>query len=638
MKIVLLAIILFCTGYSSFSAKDPKYPVSAIPINLVENANVVYRLDKGEFTIEKIDQATFKVHQVVTILNEKAAGHAVVGIGYDKLRKLKFTSAFVYNQHGEELYKLKKSDIIDESNISGFSLYEDNRIQGVDLRQKQYPYTIEYEYEIQYKYLYSIPDWYVIPGEKIAIEKSEFVVKAPVDLKPRFKEMNIGSGKMQESAADGLISYHWVFENLNAIELEPFSKGILDIAPIVRASPSKFSYEGYNGDMSSWDGLAKWQLSLNEGRDVLPVKTINEVKNLVANASSREEKIKRVYLYMQKRTRYVSIQLGIGGFQPFAASMVDETGYGDCKALTNYTQSLLKAAGIPSYYTWVNAGSNPDPVYKDFPNDTFNHIILCVPNEADTIWLECTNQSVPFGYLGKFTGDRDVLVINENGGKIVRTPAYDHQNNMITNSLNVTLDEQGNAHAQLIKAFKGLGYEYGDLDYYLTLTDRDRKDWLHQNLSITNYELGNYEFIEEKTKIPSVQFKSDLHIRKLASISGKRVFVPLNLMSVNKFIPKTTVDRKAPIYFKYSSITSDTIIFKLPESLHAEYIPEDVTLESVFGTYQMRVEKKENQLIYYRQLKLNKGKYGPEKYSEFVDFFKGIRSTDLKKAVFLNKT
>ena len=638
MKIILVAIIIICAGYSSTHAKDPQYPVSAIPADLLENANVVYRIDKGEFTIEKIDRAIFKVHQVVTVLNEKGAGHAIVGIGYDKLRKLNIISAFVYNQHGGEIYKLKKNDVIDESNISGFSLYEDNRIQGLDLRQKEYPYTIEYEYEIQYKYLYSIPDWYVIPGEKIAVEKSEFIVKAPADLKPRFKEINIGSGKMEESMVEGLISYHWLFKNLSAIELEHFSKGILDVAPIIRVSPSMFSYEGYQGDMSSWDGLAKWQLSLNKGRDVLPTKTINEVKNLIADAPSREEKIKRIYQYMQKRTRYVSIQLGIGGFQPFEASMVDETGYGDCKALTNYTQSLLKAAGITSYYTWVDAGNNPDPVYADFPNDTFNHIILCVPNEADTIWLECTNQSVPFGYIGKFTGDREVLVINEKGGKIVKTPAYDHQHNMITNTLTVNLDEYGDAQAHLNKIFKGLGYEYNDLDHYLTLTDRDRQNWLHENLSIANYELGSYEFVEEKAKIPSVQLNTNINIRQLASISGKRVFLPLNLMNTNKFVPKANPNRKAPIYFKYSSITLDTIVFNLPENLHTEYIPEEVTIESVFGSYHMRVVKKENELVYYRQLKLNKGKYGPEKYNELVEFFKGIRSADLKKAVFLNKT
>ena len=61
---------------------------------------------------------------------------------------------------------------------------------------------------------------------------------------------------------------------------------------------------------------------------------------------------------MQSRTRYASIQLGIGGYKPAPAMEVSEKGYGDCKGLTNYMSALLKEAGITSYYTWVKSGAN----------------------------------------------------------------------------------------------------------------------------------------------------------------------------------------------------------------------------------------------------------------------------------------
>jgi len=68
---------------------------------------------------------------------------------------------------------------------------------------------------------------------------------------------------------------------------------------------------------------------------VLPETTKQKVTELTKNAKSREEKARLLYEYVQNKTRYISIQLGIGGFQPFEARVVDETGYGDCKALSN---------------------------------------------------------------------------------------------------------------------------------------------------------------------------------------------------------------------------------------------------------------------------------------------------------------
>ena len=65
---------------------------------------------------------------------------------------------------------------------------------------------------------------------------------------------------------------------------------------------------------------------------------------------------------MQNNTRYISIQLGIGGWRPFEAAYVASKGYGDCKALSNYMYSLLKEAGILSYYTLVKAGAGEEDI------------------------------------------------------------------------------------------------------------------------------------------------------------------------------------------------------------------------------------------------------------------------------------
>lgn len=617
--------------------KGIRYPVTEIPDSLKENANVVIREDVGSFDIVSSEKAIFTRRRVVTIFNEKGARHGYVSVGYDKLVKVQSFSANAYNLLGMPIKKMKKDDITDESSISGGTMYDDSRIKWADLRQKQYPYTVEYKYVLEYKYLYGIPNWYVVAGENMAVQRSEYSVSAPKELTPRYRQSNI-EGEPKISNAENRITYQWKFENLTALEYEPFSKGFNDVSPIVRVAPSKFDYDGYSGDMSSWDGLAEWQNVLNEGRDELPAETVQKIKSLTADLSTDKEKIRAIYEYMQSRTRYVSIQLGIGGFQPFEAKVVDEVGYGDCKALSFYTQSLLSAAGIKSHYTWVDAGSSPREIIKDFPDDTFNHIILCVPNKGDTVWLECTSQQSPFGYLGKFTADRDVLLITDEGGKVVHTPTYENEENQVITTGTVKVIPNGNAEVVVNTQFVGLGYEYSNLDYYMTLSEKEQKDWIHRNVDIADYELFGYEYDEEKDEIPVSNLKLDLGLRKLLSGSGKRQFLAPNIMSKSSYVPKSMKDRKTPIYIKASPITRDTLYFEIPDELHVDHLPEKQVIDSEFGQYSSETIANEKGITYIRYMKLNKGKYDPEKYSELVSFLKKVRRADKKKVVLMNGT
>ncbi len=605
-----------------------QYSVTNIPEELKENANAVFRVQEGEFNIESIDRATYRERKVITILNEKAKEHGYVFAYYDKLKKLEDFSASVYDKHGAIIKKLKKSDIIDQSAISGASLYEDNRVKYADLTQEDYPYTVEFEFQFGYKYLYTVPNWIVLPDENVSVQKSSYKVTAPTSLKPRYKMFGVKTAPLI-SEKKGIISYSWTFDSWKAQEYEIFGKGLPSNAG-VKLGPTSFKYEGYEGSMNSWDDLAEWQLSLNAGRDDLGSATKSKIQELVAGISDDKEKIRIVYEYMQSRTRYVSIQLGIGGFQPFNTSIVDNEGYGDCKALSFYTQSLLKAAGIKSHYTWVYGGSRPPSVDKEFPDDVFNHIILCVPNKGDTLWLECTSQNVPMGYLGDFTGDRDVLVISEEGGKIVHTPSYEHENNRISSSGLIKIDKLGDADAAVAFEFKGSAVDFRDLRgfYYQTKDKQDK--WIKNYVDIPNYDLNEFQIKETKGMIPEIDLTLDLGIRGLASTTGKRLFLKPNMFSESRFVPPS-MDRKTPIYFRQSRLVQDSLVFEIPAGAFIEKLPEPVSIESDFGTYNVTYDMVDNRLVYKRTYKTNKGKYDKEKYQQLIDFFKSIRRNDRKK-------
>ena len=131
--------------------------------------------------------------------------------------------------------------------------------------------------------------------------------------------------------------------------------------------------------LTSWADLSRWTYELNAGRAELPPALVAGMQALVQGETDERARIRKVYKFLQANTRYISVQLGLGGWQTFPASSVAANGYGDCKALTNYCQALLGAAGIKAHAALVRAGSDEQDIRTDFPSSQFNHVVLCVP-------------------------------------------------------------------------------------------------------------------------------------------------------------------------------------------------------------------------------------------------------------------
>ena len=635
MRIALT--ILFSTLFSAVMAVDPKYPVSAIPEDMKQGMYAVVRESDFRFYIESKSQSSYFLRKVVTILNSKADDLAEISIGYDKLQRVESIKANVYDAAGNLIKKLKQSDIIDQSAISGYSLFEDNRVKYADLSQTTYPYTVEYEYSLTIKYLYFLPDYSLYEDDEVTTQKESFVIVYPKELKPRYRLFKIDQPKISIEP-DKRESMTWSFENIRPVKFEKFGPGSDKVVPNIKVAPGAFEFNGYSGNMSTWEQYGQWQLLLNKGRDVLPEATRKKIREITKDLNTTEEKTKALYAFLQSKTRYVSIQLGIGGWQPFDATTVDQTGYGDCKALSNYMVAVLKEAGVKGYYAKIRAGENAADITADFPSVQSNHIIVAVPNNRDTLWLECTSQTNPFGYLGTFTGDRKALIITENGGKLVHTIRYQGSQNVQARYAEVDVTRTGDAKAKVRTTYSGLQYENGDLNFVLNNQYDEQKKWIQKNTSIPNFDVTSFAMVDKKDKIPSATVNADLELRRFATVSGKRIFLTPNLMNRSSFIPEKLETRRTNVVLKYAYFDIDTIRYRLPEGIYPEFMPKPAKFTSRFGEYEASFTLDQDNLIYIRKLKMNKGEFPAESYNELVEFYRNVNKADNTKMVFLSKT
>lgn len=627
-RIFLLFIMSWLLNTSVIYAQ---FEFITLPEALTKDANAIVREERHEFEVQGIGKATERYHRAVTILNESGKDYALLTLPYSKLMKVKDIKAFLMDGTGKQIRKIKSSDFVDVSSVSG-SFFDDVRMKGIDLSYTSYPYTVVFDYELYYDGLLFYPVWTPQQEAGLSVEESSFEVKLPADLKLRYYVLN-QAGAPQEKNEGGK-SYRWEVKMLPAYDKEPYAADNQD-APVVITAPYAFEIEGYKGDMSSWESFGKFIAQLNEGTRNLPEATQNKVRQLVADCPDTHCKIQKLYAYLQSNTRYVSIQLGIGGWKPMTAAEVDAYKYGDCKALSNYFCALLEAAGIQGYYTIIKAG-NGGQLRKEFPSNQFNHVVVCVPQEQDTLWVECTSQTEALGYCGTFTGNRDALLITKEGGKLIHTPKYNAEDNLQIRHTDLKIYPEGAAEANISTRYTGVQQE--EASSLAEMPEQKRRDIMYEAIGLKNFEIKAHTYNRKKDQLPEVEEQLKLNLPAYVGKSGKRLFVQPNVLSQWKHIPPADTLRRRDIqFFPFPFIDLDTLKMQLPQGYKVEYLPEAVQLQSAFGDYEVNCVQDGETILYTRRLHLNADTHSKDLYQELTDFCKKMNKADARKMVLVRQ-
>nr|WP_068892932.1 DUF3857 domain-containing protein [Pedobacter panaciterrae] len=628
----LLLLVLIAVTFKGYAQEQPDYNVENISAILKSRANAVIRNMETTVDMRATENVILNVKKAITVLNKNGEQAAALILFYNKATSIKNVKGTIMDSFGKPTGRFSLSNFLDESAVNDFSLFEDARIKRYIPNVLTYPYTIQYEYEIRFKQNLIIPDWYPTPYSDVSVEKSTYTFICKPDDKIRVKEYNY-KGSPEVVKTDKFISRMWQVTNLSAFKREPFAPDPDNYLTYVKIAPEQFTYYGHKGGYSNWQELGKWVYDdLIKTRQTLSPNIIQEMNNLVKGLDSDKEKAKKIYDYVQKKTRYISVQIGIGGFQPFEAAEVHRLSYGDCKALVNYTQSLLKAVGINSLYCVVYGDNNKKSMDPDFASmDQGNHIILCVPLKSDTTWLECTSQDSPFGYLGSFTDDRVVLACTEEGGKLIRTPALTTASSLLRRKAELNLDKDGNVDGKLETDFSGS--QYDNYHRIISKPASEQIKLLKEEYDIDNIDFSNLKLVQKKDSNPVTSESLDLTIQKYAPRTNDRIYMVLNAFNKTNSIPEVR-NRTLPVYVNRGFTDEDEIVYNLPEGYSVEAKPTDREIKSPFGSYTVKVKIDGKKLIYSRKFVLNNGIYPADKYESFMRFFSDVSSSDNSKVIF----
>ncbi|UUC46833.1 DUF3857 domain-containing protein [Flavobacterium cerinum] len=629
--IVILLFTLVCS-LQSF-AQD----IFIIPDSLKENTNAIVKTDRTSIQVVSVKNMLISKKQIVLVLNEQGMSGVDGNFYYDTATKIKSVEAIVYDKFGKEIKKIKRKDFIDHSVADGFSVFSDNRALTLNYIPTEYPFTIELNSEVETTNTGFVMPWYPVKGYAQSLLKSEYKITYPYDLKLKYKGYNLDTYKVLKTEKGTEISF--TLENVPALRHEEYAPGFKKLIPYVRFGFSKFSLEGTDGVADNWKDFGLWMNEkLLQDTQELPLETQTAVKKLVENEKNPIDKARKIYRYVQDKTRYISIQVGIGGWKPMKAVDVDRLGYGDCKALSNYTKALLNVVGIPSFYTVIYGNTQKEDIQDDLVSIQGNHAILTIPDNGKYYFLECTSQITPFAYQGKFTDDRMALLMKPEGGELIRTADIPDAENSQKSKGNYTVDSQGNFKGEVLIVSEGTQYES---KYELKRRSKEESDKFYKKYfaNIENLKVNSVQFEDDPD---NVKFKERIAIQAegYGTPSGERLLFPANAFNVSRHIPQRYRNRKLPFHLERGYHDYDEIIIQLPEGFTVEGLPQNTVLNTKFGEYKTEYTiQGKDKIVAVRSMLLKRGMYPKEDYEEFRKFMElTARNDNAKISLTKNKS
>lgn len=613
--LAIIALLTFSAGIGASGKSD--FRVSLIPDSMKRNAYSVVRLSQCDYTYRNPTSATARFNHVVTILDKEGISESYFVESGDKSTKLTKFKATITDANGNKIKTYGRNNI--ETNAISSHLATDNFRYYLNFTDPALPFTIQYEYEMEYNDgIYYFPVFMPVSSFNQSVERAAFNLISPVGTIIHVKATKF-DGKYTELEAKGLNSRNWEITGYKAVEPERFGPSFMNLMPVVYSGPKDFVYEKTRGELTNTQTIIQWLKDLSSGRTELTQATKDQITAMTSGLKTDREKVEALYNHLGKTTRYESIQLGVGGYQPIAAAEVCRTGFGDCKGLSNYLKAMLNHLGIEANHCIIRSDSREKDLTDDFTAMLrSNHMILQVPLPGDTLWLECTNTKVPFGYVHSDIAGHNALVNYDRGGKMERLPDYPDSLNIEQNKLNLIIEPDGKATAKVHKSLEVK--QYDGMMGFITARQQDQTDKLRKEINLPQAAIQNIQISENKSALPSLRISYEISTNQYGTKTGNRLFLPVNVMrSTNAFFKKG--ERKQEIVIYEGWVDADEISAVIPEDFSIESIPAPVMIENEFGRFTSNITVDGKTITIKQTLSVKSGLWKASSYPALRELF-----------------
>lgn len=581
---------------------------------------------QATFDVKSPGKAEYTVHETVAVYENAGESAGVIVLMTDSFRKLKSFSGEITFPNGN-VKKIRKSDL---EPFAPYGLDGGDACIHTYKPAAPYPYIVSYSYTISYgKGFMSVPAFTPIRTTCTALRDAHFDISVPVSMKLKI----LSNCKHTKTSVKGKDLYSWDTGSSEGVSDRYFTPPIEELVPYVYAEAEEFSYGKFKGRQKDWSELGDSFSKLISSSDGLPEDAKSLVGRLTRDCQDDDSKIEVLYRYLREKTRYVSIQFGLGGYRPLHCKEVHNTGFGDCKALSNYMKNLLAAAGIRSQYFILSTDRRRMPA--DFACASLaDHAMLAIPRQSDTLWMECTNPSVPLGYRHSDVAGHDVLLIDGMDSRLVKVKGYTEEENAEINHYMIEISSGDEVQIYCHRQF--FAEEAQEYIEFTQKSSHTQERILAGGFGINTDKAQDISSTDNFSEwascgfIPCVELDYKAKSRSAIHYQGKNRMIRINPACAH--LPLLPSDRNSDIYIGTGRSVTDITRLTVPAGKQIK-LPADMHLECEMGSFSSESDVHDGTVTVTQKLILKAGTYKKQSYGSFRSFAQSVRQAQNLVAV-----
>jgi Domain of Unknown Function with PDB structure (DUF3857)/Transglutaminase-like superfamily len=650
-RIVLLAASIFAAISPAVAADAPQWmhAVANTPLpDHDEKTDAVLLYSETNVNVISADKIKTQYRKVYKILRPGGRDYGYAGATFNANTKISNFHGWCIPAQGKD-YEVKDKDAVEVAlpKVEGSDLISDVRLKLLQIPAPDPGNVVGYEYEEDEQPLVLQSMWDF--QREIPVREAHFSLQLPQGWEYKFSFLHYGDVKPTQSGPN---QWQWVVNNVAAIRPERHMPPTQGVEGTMIVSFFGSGGPSVKNGFSNWHDMGLWYMNLDQGRTDASPQIKEQVASLIAGKTATLDKMRALADFVQHNIRYVSIQLGIGGWQPHPAAYIYSHHYGDCKDKATLMRSMLHEIGIDSFQVAVNTerGSiTPDtPAYRGFdheitviklPDDVNDPSITATithPRLGRLLFFDPTDEMTPFGHINGSLQANYGLVVTASGGELIELPAQPPAMNSTHRAATLTLDPSGTLKGEVRETM--VGDRAWDQRWRLRVVTKSSdqikpiEDVLAASLSLFRISQAGIMNLD-RTDQP-FGFRYAFEAQNYAKNAGGLLLVRPRVLGVDSSgLLETKEPRKFAIEFEGPSSDTDTFDITIPAGYVVDDLPPAVDADYGFASYHAKTEVKGNLIHYTRTFEVKELSVPVAKADELKKFYRIIASDERNTVV-----